>query len=115
MSGAALLVALLIGAGPARPVDFDTEIIPVLTKAGCNAGACHGAAAGRGGFRLSLLGGDAAADYESIVDDSADQIGIGSAFSVKLTHASADFSQAGDIEAAQPDLRGPRIVQPSIC
>lgn len=49
-----------------RPIDFSTEIIPVLTKAGCNAGACHGAAAGRGGFHLSLLGADPAADYESI-------------------------------------------------
>ena len=38
-------------------------------KAGCNAGACHGAAAGRGGFRLSLLGGDPAADYDAIVHE----------------------------------------------
>ena len=45
----------VVGADPVRPPDFDTEIVPVLTKAGCNAGACHGAAAGRGGFRLSLL------------------------------------------------------------
>ena len=43
--------------------------MPVLTKSGCNAGACHGAAAGRGGFRLSLYGGDPAFDYESIVRD----------------------------------------------
>jgi Protein of unknown function (DUF1549)/Protein of unknown function (DUF1553) len=53
--------------GPVRAVDFDTEIVPVFTKAGCNAGSCHGAAAGRGGFHLSLLGGDAAADYDVIV------------------------------------------------
>jgi hypothetical protein len=50
-------------------IDFDTEIIPVLTRAGCNAGACHGAAAGRGEFRLSLLGGNPAADYQSIVHE----------------------------------------------
>lgn len=49
------------------PVDFDTEVIPILTVSGCNAGACHGAAAGRGGFRLSLLGMDPAFDYEQIV------------------------------------------------
>ena len=48
-------------------VDFDTDVIPRLTKSGCNAAACHGAAAGRGGFRLSLFGGDPAADYQSIV------------------------------------------------
>jgi len=64
-----LLFSLLTGpAGAAdRPVDFDTEIIPVLTKSGCNAGACHGAAIGRGGFKLSLYGGNPAADYTAIV------------------------------------------------
>src|SRR6187455_1003771 len=69
MSAASLLVVTLLSSTCAVPVDFDTEIIPVLTKAGCNAGACHGAAVGRGGFRLSLLGGNAAADYDSIVHE----------------------------------------------
>lgn len=60
--------ALLLAAGTSGgEIDFDTEIIPVLTRAGCNAGSCHGAAAGRGGFHLSLLGGDPAADYDTIV------------------------------------------------
>jgi hypothetical protein len=49
--------------------DFDTEIIPILTKAGCNAGSCHGAAAGRGEFRLSLLGSYPAADHRAIVEE----------------------------------------------
>jgi len=47
--------------------DFSNDVIPALTKSGCNTGACHGAFSGRGGFRLSLLGFDPAADYESIV------------------------------------------------
>lgn len=51
----------------APAIDFQTDIIPVLTKAGCNTGACHGAAVGRGGFRLSLYGGDARFDFQSIV------------------------------------------------
>jgi hypothetical protein len=58
-----LFVATLAAPAP----HFDTEIVPVLTKAGCNAGACHGAAAGRGGFHLSLFGGDSAADFDAIV------------------------------------------------
>src|SRR5262245_33603966 len=66
MTPALLLVAL---AAPPRPIDFDTEVVPVLTRAGCNAGACHGAAAGRGGFKLSLLGGDPAADHDAIVHE----------------------------------------------
>ena len=44
-------------------------MIPVLTKAGCNAGSCHGAALGRGGFRLSLLGYDPGADHDSLVHE----------------------------------------------
>jgi len=51
------------------PVDFGTQIIPVLTKAGCNAGSCHGAALGRGGFKLSLWGSNAAVDYQTMVHE----------------------------------------------
>jgi hypothetical protein len=53
------------GAGEPDP-DFDSQIMVILTRAGCNAGACHGAAVGRGGFRLSLYGQDAAADWIEI-------------------------------------------------
>jgi hypothetical protein len=63
------VVALFLAAVVAAPADFDTEVLPVLTRAGCNAGACHGAAAGRGGFKLSLFGGDPAADYRAIVHE----------------------------------------------
>jgi hypothetical protein len=46
---------------------FVREVQPVLTKAGCNQGSCHGAALGRGGFRLSLLGFDPVFDHSQIV------------------------------------------------
>lgn len=69
MIASTLLAVALVPAGAARPIDFDTEIIPVFTRAGCNAGSCHGAAVGRGGFRMSLLGGDAGLDYDSIVHE----------------------------------------------
>lgn len=52
----------------AAAIDFDTEIMPILTRSGCNVGSCHGAAAGRGGFNLSLLGGDAQADFAAITE-----------------------------------------------
>ena len=54
-------------ANSAAAVDFENDLIPVFTKLGCNAGACHGAAVGRGGFKLSLYGGNPAADYQAIV------------------------------------------------
>lgn len=62
-----LLSMTLLAADPVRPVDFDSEIIPILTKAGCNAGACHGAAAGQAGFHLSLWGAEPSTDYNAIV------------------------------------------------
>lgn len=40
----------------ATPISFRNEVVPVLTRAGCNAGSCHGAASGKNGFRLSLFG-----------------------------------------------------------
>ena len=48
-------------------VDFENDLIPIFTKFGCNAGACHGSAAGRGEFKLSLFGGNPQSDYEAIV------------------------------------------------
>lgn len=36
--------------------NFRIHVVPVLTKLGCNSGACHGALAGKGGFKLSLRG-----------------------------------------------------------
>ena len=43
------------------------HVEPILAKQGCNSGACHGALAGKGGFKLSLQGYDPAADYFNIV------------------------------------------------
>ncbi|MGL4550585.1 MAG: DUF1549 domain-containing protein [Gemmataceae bacterium] len=42
---------------------FRNHVIPVLTRTGCNSGACHGALAGKGGLKLSLRGYDPAADH----------------------------------------------------
>lgn len=49
-----------------RPPSFRNDILPLLTRAGCNAGACHGAAAGKGGFRLTLRGYGPEVDYDVI-------------------------------------------------
>ncbi len=63
-----LMIAAVFALQLNADIDFDSQVLPVLTKAGCNAGACHGAAAGRGGFHLSLFGSDPNADYKSIVE-----------------------------------------------
>lgn len=50
------------------PLHFVNDIVPILTKAGCNAGVCHAKAGnGQNGFQLSLLGFEPGEDYESLV------------------------------------------------
>jgi Protein of unknown function (DUF1553)/Protein of unknown function (DUF1549)/Bacterial Ig-like domain (group 2) len=48
---------------------FRNDVQPILAKMGCSTGACHGALAGKGGFKLSLRGYDAMADYLAITRD----------------------------------------------
>ena len=45
---------------------FRNDVQPLLAKMGCSMGACHGALAGKGGFKLSLRGYDAMADFQTI-------------------------------------------------
>jgi hypothetical protein len=49
-----------------RPISFAQDIMPVLTRTGCNTGSCHGAARGKDGFRMSLFGFDPQGDYQRI-------------------------------------------------
>jgi hypothetical protein len=71
-----LAIGLAVGSfartAAAEPVSFDRDAMAVLSKAGCNSGACHGNLNGKGGFKLSLRGEDPAADYQSLLR-SADQ------------------------------------------
>ncbi|HJT31497.1 MAG TPA: DUF1553 domain-containing protein [Pirellulales bacterium] len=53
-----------------RPVSFRQEVIPVLTKAGCNSGKCHGSPSGKGGLALSLRGFDPVNDYTRLTRES---------------------------------------------
>jgi hypothetical protein len=50
-------------------IDFNSFVLPVLTKAGCNAGACHASQFGKGGFKLSVFAFAPDDDYRSIVRD----------------------------------------------
>ena len=47
--------------------NFRNHVLAVLSKSGCNSGACHGALAGKGGFKLSLRAYDPISDYHAIV------------------------------------------------
>lgn len=53
------------------PVSFVRDVLPVLTKTGCNQGSCHGGQQGKAGFKLSLRGYDPQYDYSALTDDLA--------------------------------------------
>jgi hypothetical protein len=49
-----------------QPVSFEQQVIPLLTKAACNSGGCHGKAEGQNGFKLSVFGFDPEADHAAL-------------------------------------------------
>ena len=51
------------------PINFANSVSPVLTKAGCNTGSCHGKDNGQKGFRLSLFGYEPVEDYDHLVKE----------------------------------------------
>jgi hypothetical protein len=52
------------------PINFGNQIVPILTKLGCNGGGCHGKASGQNGFKLSLLGFEPDFDYNALVKEA---------------------------------------------
>ncbi|MCI0459611.1 MAG: DUF1549 and DUF1553 domain-containing protein [Gemmataceae bacterium] len=68
---AVFTLPVLPGAAHADPpVSFRNEVMPVLARAGCNQGTCHGNLNGKGGFKLSLRGQDPALDLDALTRDS---------------------------------------------
>ncbi|MCS6866659.1 MAG: DUF1549 domain-containing protein, partial [Gemmata sp.] len=69
-----LFVGVFPGAGvaanPELPPTFERDIQPILTRYGCNAGACHGKSRGQNGFALSLLAYDHDFDYHAITTEA---------------------------------------------
>ncbi len=80
-----------------RPATFERDIEPILTRAGCNAGACHGKARGQNGFALSLLGFDPDFDYHAIVSEARGRrlFPADPGFSLLLRKASAQLAHGG--------------------
>ena len=78
-------------------VSFRINVHPILTRYGCTQGACHGSAAGRGGLRLSLLGGNPESDYNTLVysDNGRLVAGATPADSLLLQKASGQLNHGG--------------------
>src|SRR5437588_3697755 len=57
------------GQKAAYAVSFVRDVMPTISKLGCNAGTCHGSAQGKNGFKLSLRGYDPVFDHLALTDD----------------------------------------------
>jgi hypothetical protein len=67
---AAFASSSVFAAEAPRPLNFANDIVPILTKGGCNSGGCHGKSGGQNGFKLSLLGFEPQEDFEHIVKEA---------------------------------------------
>src|SRR5262245_57098330 len=54
----------------ADSISFRNDVMAVLSKSGCNQGACHGNANGKNGFKLSLRGEDPSWDFAALTHDT---------------------------------------------
>ncbi len=52
-----------------RRFNFENDIVPILSKFGCNTSGCHGKAEGQNGFKLSVFGFDPPADYAALTQE----------------------------------------------
>ena len=85
-------------------VSFVNDVMPIITKAGCNSGVCHAkAGGGQNGFQLSLLGFEPLEDYESIVKQGRGRRVFHSVpeKSLFLAKASGDQSHGGGVRFAK--------------
>jgi hypothetical protein len=70
ISGQSVTIPITVtGQKQKYPVSFVRDVMPAMSKIGCNAGTCHGAAKGKNGFKLSLRGYDPLLDYQALTDD----------------------------------------------
>jgi WD40 repeat protein len=59
------------GMNAALKPDYVRDVMPIMSKLGCNAGTCHGAKDGKAGFKLSLRGYDPIYDVLAFADELA--------------------------------------------
>jgi hypothetical protein len=53
-----------------QPINFTNDVVPILTRYGCNGGGCHGKSGGQNGFRLSLLGYEPWNDFDYLTREA---------------------------------------------
>src|SRR5438132_4110454 len=64
-----LLLVVPSTVSAADSLHFENDILPILSRYGCNSSGCHGKAEGQGGFKLSVFASDPEADYGALVKE----------------------------------------------
>ncbi len=104
---------LLTAEPPERSVSFANDILPVLTKAGCNSGVCHAkAGGGQNGFELSLLGFEPSEDFDHLTREGRGRRLFPAApdQSLLLLKASGRVPHGGGVRL-RPDSQGYRLIR----
>jgi len=101
----------VVGLTAPPPVSFESQILPILTRRGCNAGSCHGKAEGKNGFKLSVFGFDPAADHQALVMEGRGRRVFPSSpdNSLLLLKASGQVSHGGGRRMATDSLHYQRL------
>ncbi len=70
VAGTKVLVPVRVtGATRPRTLHFENDILPILSRFGCNSSGCHGKAEGQNGFKLSVFAFDPRADRAALLDE----------------------------------------------
>lgn len=89
--------------------NFSNHVVSIFSKAGCNGGACHGAQAGKNGFKLTLFGYDPAADYQAVARQAIGRRIVASdpARSLLLTKPTGAIAHKGGVrfDVGSPEYR----------
>src|SRR5262245_64041866 len=116
ISSIAVFLAAVGFASPLRAAEpeplFSRHVVPLFSRAGCNAGACHGAVKGQNGFRLTLFGADPALDHERLLRELAGRRinRLAPDASLLLLKATGQISHEGGRRLA-PDGRDYRLIR----
>ncbi len=96
-----------------KPISFGNDIVPILTKATCNAGGCHGKAEGQNGFKLSVFGFDPEADLAAIAKESRGRriFPASPHSSMLLLKATAKMPHGGGKKIDEASLRYRRVAR----
>ncbi|MCI0681468.1 MAG: DUF1549 and DUF1553 domain-containing protein [Gemmataceae bacterium] len=95
------------------PLSFRHEVMAVLSRAGCNQGACHGYSLGKNGFKLSLRGSDPEPDYFAIARElNSRRVNfIAPAASLVVAKARGEVPHEGGVRFSRASLENDILVR----